>query len=68
MKLPTKTEFQQIGSNYPSDIDFKDFINLCKNYTKESYQLLANDATLLSDNPLRTYCKMSISEKIKAII
>ena len=53
MKIPNKTDLQQIGSNNSSDIDFKDFIKLYKDYTKEPYSFLVNDTTLPSDNPLR---------------
>ena len=30
MKIPNKRELQQTAFNHPSDIDFKDFINLYK--------------------------------------
>ena len=53
MKIPNKIEFQQIASNHLSDIDFKDFIKLYKDFTKEPYSILVNDLTLSSDNPLR---------------
>ena len=53
MKIPNKRELQQIASNHSSDLDFKDFIKLYKDYTKEPYSLLVNDTTLLSFNPLR---------------
>ena len=53
MKIPNKTELQQIALNHSSDIDFKDFIKIYKKYTKESYSFLVNDATLPSDDPLR---------------
>ena len=53
MKIPNKRELQQIALNHSSDIDFKDFMNIYKNYTKEPYSFLANDTTLPSDNPLR---------------
>ena len=53
MKIPNKTELQQIASNHSSDIDFKDLLKLYKDYTKEPYSFLVNDATLSSDNPLR---------------
>ena len=36
-----------------SDIDFKDFTKLYKDYAKEPYSFLVNDTTLSSDNPLR---------------
>ena len=53
MKIPNKRELQQIASNHSSDIDFKDFMKLYKDYTKEPYSFLVNDTTLSSDNPLR---------------
>ena len=50
-----------------SDIDFKDFMKLYKEYTKEPYSFLVNDTTLSSNNPLRFWktliMKMSVSEK-----
>ena len=53
MKIPNKRELQQIALNHSSDIDFKDFIKVCKYYPAKSYSFLVNDATLPSDNPLR---------------
>ena len=35
MKIPNKRELQQIAFSNLSNIDFKDFIKLCKDYTKE---------------------------------
>ena len=53
MKSPNRREFQQIGSSHLSDIDFKYFIKLYKEYTKEPNSILVNDTTLSSYNPLR---------------
>ena len=53
MKIPSKRELQHIASNHSSDIDFKDFMKLYKDYTKEPYSFLVNDMILSSDNPLR---------------
>ena len=53
MKIPNKRELQQIASNHSSDIYFKDFIKLSKDYTKEPYSFSVNDTTFSSDNPLR---------------
>ena len=52
-KLPNKRELQQIASNHSSDIAFKDFMKLCKDYTKEPHSFLVNDITLPSDIPVR---------------
>ena len=35
MRIPNKRELQEIASNHSSDIDFKDFMKLHKDYTKE---------------------------------
>ena len=53
MKIPNKRKNQQIASNHSSDIGFKDFMKLYKDYTKEPYSFLVNDTTLSSDNLLR---------------
>ena len=53
MKIPNKRELQQIALNHSSDIDFKDFTNIFKKYTKEPYSFLVNDTTLASGGPLR---------------
>ena len=53
MKIPSKRELQQIPSNQWFDIDFKDFMKLYEDYTKEPYSFLLNDVTLPSDNPLK---------------
>ena len=52
-QIPDKRELQQIASDHSSDIDFKDFMKLYKEYTKESYLFLVNDTTLSSDYPLQ---------------
>ena len=53
MKIPNKRELQEIALKHSSDIDFKDFMNIYKKCTKETYSFLVNDTTLPSDNPLR---------------
>ena len=53
MKIPNKRVLHQIGFNHLSDTDFKDFMKLYQEYTKEPYSFLVNDTTLLSDNPLQ---------------
>ena len=44
MKITNKREFQQITYNHPSDFDFKDFMNLYKNFTAKPYSFLVIDA------------------------
>ena len=40
MKIPNKRELQQIASNHSTDIEFKDFMKLFKDYTEETFSLL----------------------------
>ena len=53
VKFFNKRKLQQITSNYSSDNDFKDFMKLHKDYTKEPFLFLVNNITLSTDNPLR---------------
>ena len=53
MKITNKRELQETALNHSSDIDFKDFLNIHKKCTKDSYSFLVNDTALPSDNPLR---------------
>ena len=46
MKILNKQELQQVTINHSSDIDFRDFINLCKKYTAKPYSFLDNDTSL----------------------
>ena len=52
MKILNKRELQQIALSHSSDIDFKDFMKIYKECTKEPYSFLVNETTLQSDNPL----------------
>ena len=56
MKILNKRELHQIAINHLSDINFKDFMNLCKECTEKPFSFLVNDTTLPSDNPLRFRC------------
>ena len=51
MKTPNKRELTQIIFNHPSNIDFRDFINLYKNVPQNHFSFLVINATLASDNP-----------------
>ena len=48
MKIPNKRELRQIASNHSSDIDFKHFMKLYKDYSKKPYSFLVNNTTLSS--------------------
>ena len=53
MKIPNKSELQQIAPKHLSNVSNKDFINVHKKYTAKSYSFLVDDTTLTSDDPLR---------------
>ena len=53
MKIPNKSELQQIAIIHSSDIDFKDFIKTYKKCANDLYSFLVNNTTLVSDNLLR---------------
>ena len=69
MKVPNKRELQQVASNPSSDIDFKDFMKLYKEYTQDThfYWTMQLYHQITHYNLGRTYYKIDISEKIKAI-
>ena len=53
MKINNKRELQNIAINHSADIDYKDFIKIYRECTKEPYNFLTIDTTLSSSNPLR---------------
>ena len=53
MKILNKRALQQIALNHSSDIDFKNFMKIYKECSKEPYSFLVNDTILQSGNPLR---------------
>ena len=53
MKINNKRELRNIARNHSADIDYKDFMKIYIECTKEPYSLLTIDTTLPSSNPLR---------------
>ena len=53
MKINNKRELQNIAINHSADIDYKDFLKIYRECTKEPYNSLTIDTTLPSTNPLR---------------
>ena len=51
MKIPSKRELQQIALNHSSEIRFKDFMKVYKDFTQEPYLPLLSDTTLSSNQP-----------------
>ena len=53
MKINNKRELQNIAINHSADIDYKDFMKIYRECTKEPYSSLAIDTALPASNPLR---------------
>ena len=53
MMVNNKRELQNIAINHSADIDYKDFIKMYKECTKDPYNFLTIDTTLPSTNTLR---------------
>ena len=53
MKIHSRGELQQIAINHSTDIDYKDFLKIYRNCTKEPYSFLTIDTTLPANNPMR---------------
>ena len=53
MRINNKRELQNIAINHSADIDYKDFIKIYRECTKEPYNFLTIDTTLPSTNTLR---------------
>ena len=52
MKICNRRELQNIATNHSADIDYKVFLKIYKNCTKEPYSCLTVDTTFPADNPL----------------
>ena len=53
MKINNRKELQNIAVNHSADIDYKDFINIYRERTREPYSFLTIDTTLPESYPLR---------------
>ena len=53
IKINKKRELQSIAINHSADIDYRDFIKMYRECTKEPYNFLTIDIKLPSNNPLR---------------
>ena len=51
--MPNKKELQQIASNNSLNIEFKYFMKVYKDYSKEPFSFLVKGKTLSLDNSLR---------------
>ena len=48
MKIYNRRELQNIAIDYSADIDYKDFLKIYRNCTKEPYSFFTIDTTLLT--------------------
>ena len=53
MKINPRKELQNIAINHSADIDYKDFMKIYRECTKEPYNFLTIDTTLPASDPLR---------------
>ena len=53
MKINNKRELQNIAINHSADIDYKDFMKIYRECTKEHLNVLTRDTKLPASNPLR---------------
>ena len=53
MKINIKRELQNIAINHSADIDYQDFMKIYRECTRQPYNFLTIDSTLLANNPLR---------------
>ena len=53
MKINNRKELRNITINHSADIDYKDFIKIYREYTKEPFKFLTIDTTLPASNPLK---------------
>ena len=53
MKINNKKELQNIATKRSVDINYKDFVKIYRECTKESYSFLTIDTTLPASDPLR---------------
>ena len=62
MKINNKRELQNIAINHSADIDYKDFMKIYRECTKEPFNFLTTDTTLPACDPLR--CRKNLFESL----
>ena len=53
MKINNREKLQNIAMNHSANIDYKDFMEIYRECTKEPFNFLTIDTTLPASNPLR---------------
>ena len=73
MKINEKRELQNIATNHSADIDYNDFVNIYRGYTRKPFTFLTIDTTLPASDSLkfRKYyfllVKMAVTDQLKII-
>ena len=74
MKISNKRELQNIATNHPADIDYKDFMNIYRKCTRNPHPFLTIDTALPASDPLRfrknfffNLIKMTVTDQIKIV-
>ena len=75
MKIHNRKELQQIAIDHSADIDYKDFLKIYRNCTKEPYSFLTIDTTLPADDPMRfrknfsnsSFTKITLTGQVKIL-
>ena len=63
MKTNNRKEFQNIAITHSADIDYKDFMKIYREYTKEPHSFFIIDTTFLASDSLRFRKKLFHSYK-----
>ena len=63
MKINNQKELQTISITSSANIDYKDFMKIYRECTKETYCFLTIDATLPASDPLRSRKKFFLFHK-----
>ena len=73
MKI-NKTDLQNIAIDHSADIDYKDFINIYRECTRKSFNFLAIDTNVTSEQSskiskkfVRLFIKMTVTDQLKII-
>ena len=53
MKINNRIGLKNIATDYSADIDYQGFEKIYREYTKEPFNFLTIDTTLLASDPLR---------------
>ena len=67
MKINNKRELQNIAIDHSADIDYKDFVKIYKEYTKEHFNFFIIDTKLDLEKTCFLFIKMTLINQIKIL-